>query len=271
MAVEWESLFGQAAAQIAEQAREDDGQNNPTGFAVLTEFFERGLITRDVSLVKQGKEATVYCCRARPNTGYDYLAAKIYRTRDHRTFKNDSVYWAGASVGKRRERLAFQKKTAAGREVQASQWMGREHETLSILHVAGADVPAPVAATNGALLMEYYGDGNGAAPQLQYASLSRDKAAVLYERVLDNIALWLAHHRVHADLSTLNMLYWQGTVKIIDFPQAVDPRQNPHAWDLLRRDLENVHRYFVRYGIQGDPEWIAHDLRCQYTDPRYGV
>lgn len=91
----------------------------------------------------------------------------------------------------------------------------------------------------------------------------------LYQRVLDNVALWLAHHRVHADLSAFNILYWQGTVKVIDFPQSVDPRQSPSAWDLLQRDLENVHRYFARYGIEGDPVWITHDLRRQYIDPRY--
>ena len=271
MAIRQPPLFEPADIQVGEEEREDNGGNNPTGLPVLTEFYERGLITTVVSLVKSGKEATVYCCRARPRTGHEFLAAKVYRKRDDRTFKSDAVYWAGAPVGKRRERLAFRKKTRAGREVQASRWMGREHETLSLLHPAGADVPAPVAATRGALLMEFFGDETGAAPLLQHVALTRDEAAVLYRRVLDNVALWLAHHRVHGDLSAFNILYWQGTVKVIDFPQAIDPRQNPNAWDLLQRDLENVHRYFARYGIEADPAWITHDLRRQYTDPTYRV
>jgi RIO kinase 1 len=261
--------FEPADIQIGEEEQDDEGSNNPTGLSALTEFYERGLITEVINPVKSGKEATVYCCRAHPSTGHDLLAAKIYRKHEARGFKNDAVYWAGVSVGKRREQLAFQKKTRIGRMVQSGRWTGREHETLSILHPTGADVPAPIAATSGALLMEFFGDENGAAPQLQHVTLRHDQARVLYQRVLDNVALWLGHHRVHADLSAFNILYWRQSVKVIDFPQAVDPRQNQNAWDLLQRDLENVHRYFSRYGIDGDPAWIAYDLRQQYTDPRY--
>lgn len=269
MALDHAPRYELAGRQIGEEGYEDDGSNNPTGMSVLNEFYERALITEVISPVKSGKEATVYCCRAHPSTGHQFLAAKIYRTRENRTFKNDALYWDGVSVGKRRERVAFQKKTKTGREIQAGRWPGREHETLSLLHPAGADVPAPIAATDGALLMEFFGDERGAAPQLQHVSLTRADAHVLYQRVLDNVALWLAHHRIHADLSAFNILYWNESVKVIDFPQAVDPRQNRNAWDLLQRDLENVHRYFARYGIEGDPAWITYDLRQQYTDPRY--
>jgi hypothetical protein len=57
--------------------------------------------------------------------------------------------------------------------------------------------------------------------------------------------------------------------KVVDSPQAVDPRQNSHARGLLQRDLEHVLRYFGRYGIEGDAAWLTHDLRRQYTDPTY--
>lgn len=253
---------------------EEHAASSADGPAVLSDFVARGLITEVVSLVKSGKEAMVYCCRAHPSTGHAYLAAKVYRARDRRTFTNDAVYWEGAtgSVGKRREQLAFRKKTSIGREVQAARWVGREHETLSVLHAAGADVPAPIAATNaadGALLMEFFGDERGAAPQLQHVTLTPDEAVRLYQQVLDNIALWLAHYRIHADLSAFNLLYWHGTLKVIDFPQAVDPRQNANAWRLLERDLANVQRYFARYGIESDPAWLAYDLQRQYSDPRY--
>lgn len=256
-------------AGSSEEAREDDGSHDATGLSALAALEERGLAAEDLRLIESGKEATVYRCRVRRRDGPEFLALKVYRERTDRAFKNDAVYWAGASVGKRRERLAFQKKTRVGREVQARRWIAREYETLAILHAAGADVPAPIAETGDGLLMEFLGDEHGAAPQLQHVTLARDEAAALYERVLDNVALWLAHHRVHADLSAFNILYWRATIKVIDFPQAVDPRQNPNAWDLLRRDLENVHRYFARYGIDGDAAWIADDLRRQYTDPRY--
>ena len=255
---------GQAAGLEAQWEQEEQRKRDE-----LHELREREFVAEDLSVVKSGKEATVYRCRVRRGGRDELLALKVYRDRDARSFKNDAVYWAGASVGKRRERLAFQKKTRAGREMQARRWIGREYETLSILHAAGADVPAPIAETADGLLMEYFGDDQGAAPQLQHVTLQRDEAVALYQRVLDNIALWLAHHRVHGDLSAFNILYWQGSIKVIDFPQAVDPRQNPNAWDLLQRDLENVHRYFGRYGIEGDAAWMVDDLRRQYTDPKY--
>lgn len=253
-------------------AGRESEESEPTGLPILTEFYDRGLITGVVGPVKRGKEATVYCCRAHPSTGRDLLAAKVYREREGRAFMNDAVYWAGASVGKRRERLAFQQKSRTGVAVQAGAWQAREWRTLRVLHAAGADVPAPIATLergrSGAFLMEFVGDERGAAPQLQHVTLTADEAAALYQRVLENVALWLAHHRVHADLSAFNILYWRGAVKVIDLPQAVDPRENPNAWDLLRRDLEHVHHYFARYGIGGDAAWLAYDLRRQYTDPR---
>jgi len=38
-------------------------------------FYEDWLITEVVRVVKSGKEATVYCCRAHPSQGTDLLAA----------------------------------------------------------------------------------------------------------------------------------------------------------------------------------------------------
>jgi serine/threonine-protein kinase RIO1 len=44
---------------------------------------------------------------------------------------------------------------------------------------------------------------------------------------------------------------------VIDFPQAVDPETNPSARSLLARDLTNVCRFFARFGIRADPEFLA--------------
>ena len=75
-----------------------------------------------------------------------------------------------------------------------------------------------------------------------------------------NIALFLACNRIHGDLSEFNILYWQGTVSIIDFAQAVDPRQNPEVFPLLLRDIERVCSYFARYGVVADARALARDM-----------
>ena len=65
---------------------------------------------------------------------------------------------------------------------------------------------------------------------------------------------------VHGDLSAYNMLWWQGRLVIIDFPQSVDAFANPHAPDLLHRDLRNVHEWFSRQKADFDVEEIFVEL-----------
>jgi RIO kinase 1 len=82
---------------------------------------------------------------------------------------------------------------------------------------------------------------------------------------MDNIAVWLAHDRVHGDLSPFNILYTEGRLVVIDFPQAVDPRMAPAARRLLERDVANVCKYFTRHGIEADAAGIARDLWERFT------
>ncbi|HET8851768.1 MAG TPA: hypothetical protein VFN02_04520, partial [Ktedonobacteraceae bacterium] len=57
----------------------------------LTPLYDQKLITDIVHEVSSGKEATVFCCLAHPNTGQEFLAAKIYRPRMFRALRNDAV------------------------------------------------------------------------------------------------------------------------------------------------------------------------------------
>src|SRR5215207_9293034 len=95
----------------------DDEPAEGSPAATLESFFADGLITRVLYTVKSGKEATVYCCEAVDGVGERLLAAKVYRPREHRNFRNDAVYQAGRAHGKHREQRAFEKKTRFGREV----------------------------------------------------------------------------------------------------------------------------------------------------------
>ena len=265
--------------------RADERVPGQTYYAALGPFFSEGWIDDVLMLVKSGKEATVYCCRAQPSTGYDLVAAKVYRPVGvkHRrnpqaayeeadlrrsfeskvkvrTFKWDARYREGRTVTDARLRRALEKHSRMGREVQDSTWAHSEYETLSRLHAAGADVPRPLAQSGSALLMEYLGDAADPAPIIQAAALPHEQAESLFWRVIANVALWLDCGYVHADLSGYNLLYWAGRIVAIDFPQAVDARSNPHAFDFLRRDVANVCKCFGRYGVSVDPESLAWDL-----------
>ena len=237
----------------------------------LTDFYEQDLITDVLHVVKSGKEATVYCCTADPKTGLAYAAAKIYRPRMFRSLKNDAVYRDGRTQrdldgnvarNSRRQRDAF--KSERGRAAQISSWIDFEFQTHTLLFQAGADVPKPLAHVGNAVLMEYIGDEGDPAPLLCDIRLPREEAQSLFDSVLHNIDLCLAHNRIHGDLSEYNILYWQGSVLLIDFAQAVDPRQNTDVFPLLARDIARVCRYFASYGITVDASMLATDMWKKY-------
>ena len=227
-------------------------------------FYGQGLITDVLNIVKSGKEATIYRCRAHPSTGSEFLVAKVYRPFIHRSFRNDAIYQRGRFIGDERAKRALKKKTRHGRDIQFNTWINSEFETLNILHRAGADVPEPFAQSGSTILMEYIGDQESPAPMLNRVYLKPSEAQPLFRQLMSNVKLMLDSNRIHGDLSAFNILYWQGKLKIIDFPQSVHPRHNPDAFPLLQRDIDNLCRYFSRYGIQSDPFVLAKKLWTQF-------
>jgi RIO kinase 1 len=217
----------------------------------LDPLIEDHLLLDVVRPIKSGKEAVVYLCRAHPSLHRDLVAAKIYRPPERRSFKRDAIYQQGRERGARpdvRELRAHGSKTRGVQVRKHSAWISHEMRSLRILHDAGADVPEPFAQHGPVVLMEYIGDAAHPAPVLVNLPIEAPEAQALYDRVLRNVETFVAHHRVHADLSAYNMLLWQGRLVIIDFPQAVDPRYNGDAFDLLVRDIANANEYFAEHG-----------------------
>lgn len=236
----------------------DDEEAGPTG--PLESFFTDLLIVGEPSVVKSGKEASVYCCQAHPRLGVPLLAAKVYKPRQQRNFKKDGIYQQGRTTLDTRADRAIANRTKKGMGMQFGMWIGCEMETLSRLHAAGADVPKPYGSASSALLLDYYGEVGMAAPQLYTVELSAEEAPRLFDQLLRNLAIFLECDRVHGDLSPYNILYWQGSLKIIDFPQAVDPAANRQAFSLFERDVANVCEYFAGYGLEADPPQLARRL-----------
>jgi RIO kinase 1 len=230
-------------------------------------FIDQGFVDEVIGLVKTGKEASVYLCRAGAAAGPSVgglVAAKVYRGAQYR-FKNDAVYQEARPrelglSGRALRAFNNRRDSSMGREVQAGSWRLREYQVLQLLHESYADVPRPIAAAGEAILMEYFGDEDEAANQLNRVHLPQGEAAPLFQRVMNNVELLLALNLVHGDLSPHNVLYWQGEIRVIDFPQATDPRFNRHAQELLSRDVANIARYFAQYGIEADAAALSRDL-----------
>lgn len=229
-------------------------------------FYDDQLIVDVLRRVKGGKEATVYCCQAGPEMGVKLIAGKVYHERSFRNLKNDSLYREGRDLTDmegnrgRREARAMKKRTQFGQQLRHASWLGSEFEMLSRLYAAGGDVPQPFAQSDNAILMEYLGTVNWPAPALQAVKLQQGEARPLFDRLVGNLELMLAHDCVHADLSAYNILYWGGEVKIIDFPQAVNPYVNPVAYTLFERDVTRICQYFARYGINADSAQLAAEI-----------
>jgi RIO kinase 1 len=234
-------------------------------------FYEQRWLDDVLRLVKGGKEANVYLCQANESVkGLDlpYLAAKVYRPRRFRNLKNDQLYREGRvnldedgnEINDDRMQRAMQKKTEYGRELLHTSWIEHEVKTMQILQEAGADVPRVFASGNNAILMSYIGDKDLAAPVLHSVRLNIKEGRRHFERVLYNIELMLAHQCIHGDLSAFNILYWQGEITLIDFPQAIDPFINRNAFRIFERDIMRVCEYFVRQGVKSNPRRMANDI-----------
>jgi RIO kinase 1 len=237
----------------------------------LRHFYEQELIDDVLYVAKSGKEATVYCCTANAATGLEFLAAKVYRPRMFRSLSNDALYRNGRDqrdkdgrvLRNKRQRGAL-KQTERGRAAQVASWIEYEFATQRLLYEAGADVPRPLGQIGNAVLMDFVGDGEEPAARLSEVDLTPDEAQPLFDQLMRNIELALAHNRIHGDLSAYNVLYWQGAVTVIDFAQAVDPRHDDALYALLERDIDRVGRFFARYGVLADPAALAADMWTRY-------
>jgi RIO kinase 1 len=234
----------------------------------LGAFYEHKWISDVTRRVKGGKEASVYLCKPGVEVEASLLAVKVYRPRSLRNLKNDQQYRVGrtdldedgTALWKEADVKAIIKRTRYGEEVRHHSWIAYEYVTMEKLFAAGADVPKPYAKEKNAILMEFVGDAGTAAPPLSHIGLDPDEAKPLFERVLRNVDIMLANDRIHGDLSAYNILYWDGDIKLIDFPQVVIPESNPASWGIFQRDVMRICQYFSAQGVRTDAKKLAAEL-----------
>jgi len=234
----------------------------------LGRFYEQQWILDVLGKVKTGKEASVYLCRSGVQVDAPLLAAKVYRPRMLRNLKNDQLYRMDRDVldsnCKRINDLgmlkAQHKRSVYGEQIRHQSWIAYEFQSLKTLYAAGADVPCPYEMDGNAILMSYIGDETAAAPTLNSINLEPGEVRRLYEKLLRNIGIMLAHGIVHGDLSAYNVLYWEGEITLIDFPQVVSPTSHRGAWKIFARDITRLCEYFIRQGLPIDADLLAVEL-----------
>ncbi len=246
----------------------------------LQQFIHEEYITDVMGLVKGGKEANVYQCRAHPSVGVEFVAAKIYRPKMHRQLSNDAMYKEGRAIigvdgskvitkRNKREMRAIQHKSGYGDHLTHQSWLHHEFNTLAMLHEEEATVPKPYAIAPNAILMDFIGDEHGAAPLLHSMNLRKmlPKGEIhnLFRKVIETIELLLENDSIHGDLSAFNILYWQDDVVFIDIPQVTVASKNRRARYILQRDVQRVCDYFTKQGLEPRARRIADALWHQYV------
>ena len=72
----------------------------------------------------------------------------------------------------------------------------------------------------------------------------QDEARDARGQLFESLRALSAERIVHGDLSAYNMLWWEGRLVIIDFPQAVDPLPlDTHLLDFFMQALWNETQY----------------------------
>ncbi len=217
---ELEEIFRKTEGEVFEKAT----------LKAIFKLMESGYITTFDFPISTGKEGNVF--RARKND--EFIAVKIYRinTATFRSISKYLMYDAPRKIRKDRRSIIF-------------AWAQKEFNTLEKLYRNGVRVPEPIAQEGNVIVMEYIGDENSPAPLLKDAVV--DDFEILYKKIRKYMRIM--YHKakiVHADLSEYNILVHENEPVIIDVGQTVGT-DNPMALDFLKRDVNNIAKFFSKY------------------------
>jgi RIO kinase 1 len=215
--------------------------------AVLEEVLDRSTLMTIYDLLNKGKIAAIY--------------------GTVKSGKESRIYWGKASNGKelaikifltvsaefKRGMLPYIKGDPRFTHVRGDTrslvytWAQKEFKNLQRMHEAGIMVPKPVDVSKNVLIMDFIGKNGVPAPILKDTHLKNPKR--FYHLLL--ICLKKLHRiagLVHADLSEYNIMIWKSKPILFDVSQSV-PLEHPMADHFLRRDIENLNKYFKKLDV----------------------
>src|SRR5215211_6166860 len=114
----------------------------------LDELIAEGVLDEVLGRLKSGKEANVSLVRR----GEAVVAAKVYKDRSMRSFKNNTDYKEGRKVRNSRTQRAIDSGGRFGRDSAEQAWKSAEADALYKLAGTGVRVPEPLMFYEGVLL-----------------------------------------------------------------------------------------------------------------------
>ena len=220
-----------------------------------------GAVETELGTLKSGKEADVCLVERSFGDRVSVLAAKRYRTPEHRQFHRDSGYVEGRRTRNSRDTRAIAKRSRHGRAVEAGAWATTEFDTLCRFWSAGLPVPYPVQLDGTELLLEFItlADGTG-APRLAQTRPEPALLAAYWDQLRTAMITMAGMGLAHGDLSPYNLLAADERLVIIDLPQVIDVVANPAGTEFLARDCRNVARWFTARGLEVEADALLAEL-----------
>jgi len=216
-----------------EDPLEEQVFDRETRFA-LTKLRQAGHFDSMEYPIAKGKEAIVFLATTREG---GKVAVKIYRI-DTSNFVHMHDYLDGDP------RFAG---TSRNRYETILAWARKEFSNLKAFHEARVMVPRPLAFLRNIVVMEFFGEGNIAFSEL--GKVGSEHPQKDYEFLIEQIKRIYQAGFVHSDFSEYNILVTDDGLKVLDCAQAV-LLAHPHAEEFLRRDVENLVRYFRKQGAK---------------------
>lgn len=224
-------------------------------------LLEEGYFDRIVSEMRSGKEATVFIVGKDTLEGEIYLAAKVYKSMESRGFQRDEMYMQGRWIADKKLERAIGKRSTTGKAAQQAMWVAHEYHQMWQLYNADLAVPKPmigpehddIAKAGRIVLMELVGEGAIPAPRLADLRFDAEDKADIFSQSLELLRGFYQLGLVHGDFSTYNLLWLEGKVIAIDFPQMVNVKENKEAPKLLRRDVLSL---ITSLGVDADTDEV---------------
>ncbi|MHA1723875.1 MAG: RIO1 family regulatory kinase/ATPase domain-containing protein [Promethearchaeota archaeon] len=199
---------------------------NSIGYDLLAlhALVEKNIISQLGPAIGKGKESDVYSCM---DDAQNIYALKIYRIgrtsfkqiKRLRNIMGERTHYSWLYVN----RLAAHK----------------EYNALKKIHELNLDTPKPIGINRHAVVMEYL-----RGKELYYYK-NIDDPEYLFNEIIEQVRIiYLEAGLIHGDLGEFNVIVdEEGRILIIDWLQSI-PSTHPNARYILRRDLENICRYF---------------------------
>src|SRR6266542_4238545 len=99
----------------------------------LAPLLADGVIDEICARLKSGKEADLWLVRH----GGEIVAAKVYKGRQARSFRNNALYKEGRQVRDTRTQRAMNRGSRFGQAASEEEWKAKESDALHALHAAG--------------------------------------------------------------------------------------------------------------------------------------